>query len=297
MKVTAHLSEFGMSATAQLSAKPVRVEPGMRWLGRGLIALATLLVANTVVGPLALGWLDYELTETLTNQLYGLEVVTIALVVPWAYAAGVLALRGEPLAPLLAIAPAGYAAYMFVQYVLGPEYDELGLAPLFHLVLTSLAGTLVLAAWALARAQPLPATPHERFRVAVLVGLAGFVVLRYVGTIAGAFRGDPLEAEFAESVTFYWSIVLLDLGVVVPAVIAAALALSRGSAVGRQGFVAAVGWFALVPPSVAAMAVAMFVRDDPNASAAQVVLLGVASLVFAGYAAAVHRSLFRPVRR
>jgi hypothetical protein len=286
-----------MTATEQLRYSPVSTSPEQRLLGWGLIGLASLLVVNTLVGPLVLGWLDYELDETLTNQLLGLELVTILLVVPWAGLAGAMALRGHPLAALLGFAPAGYAAYMFVQYLLGPEYDRLGPAPLFHLLITSLAGSLALASWSQARPRPVPLDPaRNRARALVLSGLAAFVLLRYVGLLVGAFREEPLAEEYRESVTFFWSIVLLDLGVVVPTALAAALALWHGRDVGRQAFVAVVGWFALVPPSVAAMAVVMFVRDDPNASAATVVLLGVASVVFAGYAAAVHRRLFRVVR-
>lgn len=264
-----------------------------RWFGSSLLALAALLVLNTVLGPLVLDRLDYGLSESLTNQLIGLEVVTVALVVPWAVAAGVLALRAHPAAPVLGFAPAAYTAYMFVQYVLGPEYGDYRLAPFFHLVLFSLAGALVLASWSLAAPTPLPDWSDRtcRTRELVLAALAAFVVLRYLPAVAGAFRGTDLPAEFADSVTFYWSIVLLDLGVVVPAVVAAAVALHRGAGFGRRAFYAAVGWFALVPPSVAAMAVVMVVRDDPNASWATVTLLTVSAVVFAGYAVAVHRPL------
>jgi hypothetical protein len=56
---------------------------------------------------------------------------------------------------------------------------------------------------------------------------------------------------------------------------------------------AVLGWYALVPPSVAAMAVVMLVRDDPHASAATVLLLSLASLVFGVVAYRVLRPSLR----
>ena len=56
--------------------------------------------------------------------------MTVLLVAPAAALAGILSLRGHPAGPLLALGPAAYAAYMFVQYVLGPEYDHYSLAVL-----------------------------------------------------------------------------------------------------------------------------------------------------------------------
>ena len=69
-------------------------------------------------------------------------------------------------------------------------------------------------------------------------------------------------AEFADSPAFYWSIVLLDLGVVVPATLLAAAAVHRRQRLGqhastcfsdilgnRLDHYAVIGWFAMVPPS------------------------------------------------
>ena len=72
---------------------------------------------------------------------------------------------------------------------------------------------------------------------------------------------------------------LLDLGVVVPATLVAAFAVGRGLAFGQRAVYAVLGWFALVPASVAAMAAVMLARDDPNASSANVVGLSVAATV------------------
>ena len=266
-----------------------------RGFAGGLVVLAGCLVLNTVLGPLGTGAVDYPISATMENQLRGLELVTVLLVVPWLVATAVLSWRGHPAAPLLAIGPAGYAAYMFVQYVLGPEYAAYSWAVLFHLAIASLAGALGVVAWQRAGDQPVPdlTRTQRRRRALLMFALAGFVLLRYTPAFVGAVDGSRIADEFQDARTFFWSIVLLDLGVVVPATVAAGVALLRGTPGGDRAPYAVLGWFALVPPSVAAMAVVMLVRDDPYASLATTALLTVASVVFAGATVAMFRPLLR----
>ena len=98
-----------------------------------MLALAALLLTNAILGPIGVGLLDYPLPTSLFNQLVGLELVTVFLVVPTLAAAAVLARRGHPAAALLGIGPCGYAAYMFVQYVVGPDRTSYSPAVLIHL--------------------------------------------------------------------------------------------------------------------------------------------------------------------
>jgi len=262
-----------------------------RAFGLLLLVLAAVLLVNSAIGPLGTGLVDYPITETLRNQLIGLEVVTVALVVPWCVLAGIRALRDDPGSALLAFGPAAYTLYMFVQYVLGPEYAEYRAITLFHVGVVTLSGGLTLWAWALSRTESLPVRSPRTERVygAVLLGLALFVVSRYAAAVAGSFDSTEIPAEFAAARTFYWSIYLLDLGVVVPGVVVGAVALLRGRQLGRRALYAVTGWFALVPPSVAAMAATMLVNDDPNASGSSVVALTIASVVFGMFAVVVHR--------
>jgi hypothetical protein len=270
-----------------------------RPFGLLLLLLAAALLANSVLGPLGADLVDYPITETLQNQLIGLEVVTVVLVVPWCVLAGVRALGDDPGSALLALGPASYTLYMFVQYVLGPEYTGYRAITLLHLALVTLSGGLTVWAWALSRSSPPPASPPrtERIQAAVMLGLALFVLLRYAGAVAGSITGSEIPDEFAAARTFYWTIHLLDLAVVVPATVVGAVALLRGRTVGRRALYAVTGWFALVPPSVAAMAATMLVNDDPNASAATVIILTIASLGFGAFAVAVYRPLWRPAPR
>ena len=255
--------------------------------------MAAGLLVNSAIGPLGTDLVGYPISETLRNQLIGLEVVTVALVVPWCVLAGVAALRGDPVSAVLAFGPAAYTSYMFVQYVLGPEYADYRAVALFHLGLVTLSGGLTLWAWALSRSTPLPVrSPRtERLYGAMMLGLALFVVLRYANALVGSFRTAEIPEEFAAARTFYWSIYLLDLGVVVPATVVGAVALLRARPLGRRALYAVTGWFALVPPSVTAMAAVMIVNDDPNASVPTVVVLSAATVVFAAFAVNVYRPL------
>lgn len=264
--------------------------------GASLLGLAALLVADLAGGPMGADDIDYGISTSMWNQLLGLEMVTLFLVLPWTVVAGVLALRGHPAAPLLGFAPSAYTTYMYAQYVLGPQYDSYQPVVLLELTLTSGGLLLSLWSWSLARALPAPSTTPRRQRVLglVLLALAAFVLLRYLPGLAATAGQSPIPTEFADAPTFYWSILLLDLGVVVPLTVAAGVAALRGTPAGVRAPYAVLGWFALVPPSVLAMAVVMLARDDPNASLPTVVLLGAASLVFDVAAVLVLRRLFVP---
>lgn len=141
---------------------PAPPEPPVGTAGRGFALLcasvAAGLVANSVCGPLVLDLIDYPFAATIENQLIGLELVSVFLVVPLCLAAGVLALRGHPAAGPLAFGPAGYTAYMLVQYVLGPEYAAYVPAAVLQLVLFILS--LVLAVWAWSRSGWAPRSPR-----------------------------------------------------------------------------------------------------------------------------------------
>jgi hypothetical protein len=272
-----------------------RVEPTRcRRLGIALIALGVGLIANSLLGPLVADAIDYPFSASMVNQTIGLEAVSLFLVGPLCIIAAVLAIRGHAAATILAFGPASYTAYMFLQYVVGPEYRYYpGVLP-FHLALFILGIGIAVAAWAAIDRERLPLMTRrsERRYAVLLLVLAAFIVSRYLPALFAALEGDPLAAEYRADVTMYWSIFLLDLGIVVPATIAAALALLRGKAWGRKALYAIFGWFALVPPSVAAMGVVMVVRDDPNASVPQVIVLTIVAVVFAALAVHLYRPLF-----
>jgi len=301
-----------MTTTTQPTAREPVLAPGRgstpavlpgatrhRVFAAALVALAGGLLANTTLGPLGLDRIDYRFSRSVLDQLVGLELVTVALVVPLALVAAGLSWRGRPVGPALAFGPAAYTAYMFAQYVLGPEYATYGPAVLGHLALFASGGTIAVAALLLLAREGLPALSRRRSRWTgvVVLAMAAFVVARYLPAVSGATDRSAIPAEFAAARTFYWSIVLLDLGVVVPAALAAGLLLVRRLPGATVAMVAVVGWFALVPPSVAAMAVVMLVDGDPHASGGQAGMLSAVAVLFAGFAAWAFRPVLNAGRR
>jgi hypothetical protein len=128
----------------------------------------------------------------------------------------------------------------------------------------------------------------------LLVGLGAFVMTRYLDAFAGMATGTPLAAEYQNDVGMFWSIFWLDLGIVVPVILGAALALFRGTAAGRRALYGVVGWFALVPPSVAAMALVKVLRADPHAAVGLTVMFAVVSLGFLLVAIRLYAPLLAP---
>jgi hypothetical protein len=268
--------------------------PDLRWPVAALVVTALALAVNSALGPLLTGTVSYPFSETIVNQTVGLDAVSLVVVAPWCLLAALALVVGHRAAPALALAPAAYTAYMFVQWVVGPAYLSYRPVVLFHLGVFVLSGWLLSWSWRRLRSAPLPAmTPARRRRAAWgLAGLAAFVVFRYVPLVAGALSGGPLPAEAAADPAMYWTIVWLDLGVVVPATVATAAGLRRGREWAERAAYGVVGWFVLVPVSVVAMSVAMLAAGDPHASVATLAVLGTAAVLFAVFAAWLYRPLF-----
>lgn len=267
-----------------------RVRSGDRWFGLGMLLLGLSLALNTVLGPLLTGVISYPFTETVRNEALGLEAVSLLLIAPLAIAAGLLALRGHRAAGTLALGPAAYAAYMLVQYVVGPQYPTYQPSIALHLALFVLSAALLLRGWANAGAEQ---SATSRGWAIVAFGLAAFVVSRWVPAFAGMMANDPIPAA-PPDVTMFWSIFLLDLGLVVPAAVATGIGLLAGTGWARKALYGVVGWFALVPPSVAAMSIVKVLRGDPNAAGADTILFIAVTVVFWAIALWLYRPLFAP---
>lgn len=263
--------------------------PGDRLLGFGLLMLAAGLVGNTLLGPLFLGLVTYPFTETVVNETLGLEAVSLALVAPFAAIAAVLTLRGHPAGPVLALSPTSYAAYMLVQYVVGPQYATYQPSIAAHLALFVLSAGLVIRAWASVDRIAL-ASISRRWAIAVFL-MTAFVVSRWLPAFVGMASGSPVPVA-GPDLTMYWSIFLLDMGLVVPIGIATGAALLRDARWATVALYGLVGWFALVPPSVAAMSLVKVLRDDPLGTTADAALFVVVTVVFWVVAAALYRRLF-----
>jgi hypothetical protein len=264
-----------------------------RTVAGACFALAAMLVLVALLGPLLTGTIEYRYTETYENQVIGLDAFALIVAAPLLLAACALTLSGRALGPLLALGPALMAAYMAPQYVLGAHYDAIpGNNEDYFLLFVALfivaAGTAI-AAWRATAREALPPWPARRRRwVALLLfGVAAFLIARYVPILADIWAGEPGDEYEGDPIAF-WLIAFLDLSVALPAAVVAAVAAFRGAPGVTTLMLAVVGWFALVGPAVAAMAIAMAARDDPHASTGGAVAFIVFSVVFVAVAAVVY---------
>jgi hypothetical protein len=264
-----------------------------------LLATAAGLMAVALLGPLTGGPIHYHVSETLRNQTIGLDAASLFIVTPLAIAAAALTRRGHVAGPALALPIGAYTTYMFVQYIVGPEYltrpgDNERLFPLY-LCLFALGWGTALVAWRTITDETLAPLPRPRKAVAriALPVLASITFLRYVPVLIDVISGDPEDAGYLAGPTFFWAIAMLDLGVFLPATVATCVGLARARPWATKALYLVAGWFGLVGPAVAAMAMAMYLNDDPTASAGSAIAMTVLGLAFATLAVTVFRPLFR----
>jgi hypothetical protein len=266
-------------------------------LGWGLLALAAALATNSILGPFLADLIDYPVSESMRNQTVGLDAASLLVVAPIIVVVGILVLRNHRGAPVLALGPAGYVAYMFVQYVAGP--DRLTYPPVLMLQLGLFAGGWLLAglAWRLDGERSADTRPGGSdlapWHGWVALALGAFVLVRYVPGLIGSVTDEPLPGELAADPAMYWLIVLLDLGVYLPATALAATGLRRGERWATRLHRGLVGWFVLTTIAVVAMAAAMQANDDPNASVGQLALLAPVAAAATGYTVAILRPVLR----
>lgn len=252
-----------------------------RGFGIGMILLGLAMVVNTVFGPLLLDMIDYPVSDSMRNQTIGLDAANLVVVAPLAIVVGWLALSGHRAAPLLALGPTTYVAYMFVQYLAGPDHLNYPPVLLLQLVIFISSWLLTYWAWNLVRQsdRPIP-TPQPAHSVPAAGLMAAFVALRYLPGLIGSITNEPLAAEVAADPAMYWLIFLMDLGIFVPIAVLTAIGLSKGARWAPSLFTGTVTWFALITVAVAAMSITMIVNDDPNASIAQLaVFAGITAIV------------------
>lgn len=266
-----------------------------QWLAGGLVILAAGLAANSLLGPLVAGVITYPLSEPVMNQILGVEAVSLLIVVPLSALAAVLVFQGNPNGPIVALAPAAYTAYMFVQYIIGPQYVDYSPVILLHLGLFILGGILLVQSWSRVRVNNLPTVSPQRKRIysAVLILLALFASFSYLLAVPRILMGGTIPAEYTGDPSVYWTIFLMDLGIVVPISIAVSMSLLRGTIWARKAIYGFVEWFALVSIAILAMFVSMLIHNDPNVTVGTVVVLFVATLLITAFAVWGSLPLFR----
>jgi hypothetical protein len=268
-------------------------------LAVGVAAIGVGLAIVSLLGPFAGGLIDYHVTETLRNQTIGLDAVSLLVVSPLSGFAALLILRRHVAGAALALGIGAYTTYMLSQYIVGPEYERLPgnnelIFPLY-LVLFALGWIVALAAWnQIGKAR----VPRSRLVGKLVLPVLGFLAFsRYLAALPDWMSASPEDSSYLAGPTFSWAIVMLDLGIFLPATIAACVGLVRGSPWADKALYMVVGWFALVGLAVAAMAITMYANDDPNASGVSATFMTTLGVALAVLALFVFKPLFRAHRR
>ena len=273
-----------------------------RLLGAGLFALGALVIVYAVLGPLVLDVIHFRTTASGLNQIRGGDLAALVVVVPVCMAVGWLAWRGHPAAPVLALAPAIYAMYMYSQLILGNEFLHLpgNVERFFGLLLAMFLTATVVAVrcWGLARPEELPPSTRrlERGSGILLVVIAAFVVFGiHLSGLVDALRDQPSAAAYLETPNTFWVVKFYDLAIVAPAALTIGVGLLRRRVWARKPAYAILGGYVLLAWSVAGMGWSMLFSGDPNTSlAVPISMTGLASAgaVFAYF---LYRPLFRPI--
>lgn len=210
-----------------------------------------------------------------------------------------LVLRRRVAGFALALPIGAYTAYMFLQYVLGPDYVGLAgnnerLFPLALFLFT--AGWMVaLAAWNAIDVRELPRL-RRGDRMVALVALPILAVpafVRYIPSLTDWMSATPKDDIYLAGPSFSWAIALLDLGVFLPLTVATCVGLARRRPWAQKALYTVAGWFGLVGLAVAGMAITMYLNDDPNASDGSALFMTMLGLAFIGLATATFHPLLR----
>ncbi len=247
-----------------------------------LVAIATLLAINVLLGPLGLGVIQWRVSAIGLNQTYGADGAVLVLVVPTTLAAAWLWQQRARLAPPLALGVGLATLYYAVASALGPDYTRYpGNNERFFLillVLIGLSGTVAIQAWAaLDRHPPVPATWLARSLGTVLIvggtaiGLAWTKQLLDIA-IAGSLTGADALA-YADAPGAFWLVRVVDLGFIVPICLATGIGLWRGSPTAVKSAYGVAAFMTLQAASVLAMGIVMLWRQDPTATPVLVYVL------------------------
>jgi TRAP-type C4-dicarboxylate transport system permease small subunit len=167
-----------------------------------LIALATALAANVILGPLVLAQIQWRVSANALNQTYGADAVSLVLVVPAALVAAALWRRRHPAAAPLALGVGLATLYYAVAETLGGDYlrypgnNERFF--LLFLALIVLGWTIAARAWT--RIEPVRVSARFRRVVAVVLAVGAVpVALAWIAQLVAIAAGTDLGAAYEES--------------------------------------------------------------------------------------------------
>jgi hypothetical protein len=265
-----------------------------------LTAEGALLATSALLGPLVLDVLHYRTSASGLDQIRGTDLTALALVAPLCVWIGRLARNGQPAAPVLALAPAGYAVYVWTQLLVGNEWGRLPgnvewFAPLLLAVVGLGLAVVVRATRALSSQVPLRWSRRlERATGVLLLVVAGFVVVGiHLSSLVDALGSAPVGVGVLETPNAFWVVKAMDLGLIAPASLLIGTGLLRGRSWARTPAAAVLGGYALLGSSVAAMGWSMVRGGAADASIALAVGSTAVAAAVTGYAVTLYRPLFR----
>jgi hypothetical protein len=269
-------------------------------LGRLLVAQGALVTAGALLGPLWFDALHFRTSASGLDQIRGSDLAAVAVVAPLCVWVGALARQGHPAAPVLALAPGGFAVYIWTQLLVGNEWHRYPgnvewFAPLLLGVVGVGAAVVVRASRALRARPPLAWSRRlERASGVLMLAVAGFVVVGiHLSSLVDALSSAPEGSGVLETPNAFWVVKAMDLGLVAPASLLMGIGLLRGRSWARAPAAAVLGGYALLGWSVAAMAWSMVRGGAVDASPGLAVGATAVATAVTGYAAAVYRPLFR----
>ena len=296
--MTVAVSRTSVTPTPSRAVETQRTGQRARWMCPALVALAVGVALAALLGPLTGGPIRYHVSNDALNQVLGGDLVAVALVAPVSMFAALLAWRRHPAAPVVALGPAVFAVYTYTQLAIGGDYARYeGNSERFfvlHLAIFVLGSAIALRSWGMIKALRFPPMTRRSGRVmgSFVIVVAGFVLIGlHLPTLIDAWRDQPERPEYLADPGVFWVVKLMDLGIVVPTLTAVGVGLLRRADWANKAAYGALGWFALLGSSVAAMAVVMQVNADPAASTMNTIAFGLFALV--GLTAAMR--LLRPL--
>jgi hypothetical protein len=275
-------------------------QAGDRGLAVLLFALGALVAATAVLGPLALDVLHYRTSASGLDQIRGTDLTALALVNPLCIWVGMHAWRGHPAAPVLALAPAVFTVYIWIQLLLGSEFGQPGNVEWFSPLLLGTVGlgiaVAVRATRGLRSQSPLRWSRRlERSTGVLLLIVVGFVVVGiHLTSLVDALSDHPVGDGVLTTPNAFWVVKAMDLGLVAPVSLLMGIGLLRGRSWARSPAAAVLGGYALLAWSVAAMAWSMVLGGAVDASRGQAVGAMALAVAVTGYAVVLYRPLFRP---
>jgi hypothetical protein len=268
-----------MKVSTTLTESPRRAG----WTSLALIALGVALTVAALLGPLALGLIEWRISANSLNQTYGADGAALVLLAPASLAAAWLAWRGRPVAAPLAFGLGLASLYYGVASVLGADYVQYqGNNERFFLLFLAiivLSWTVAARGWS-AMGGPSRQPGRMIARATAIVFVAGgvaiasawLVQLATIATNGGLTAAADIQA-YRESPSAFWLVRIVDLGFIVPLAVASGIGLWRGSTAAARAATGIAAFMTLQASAVLAMGVLMLLRSDPTATLPLVVVL------------------------